>query len=112
MTDFGWNLPPGVTDRMIDEASGAYEEPKPCDCEEECDCDGPVERTTMPLNRPAGAQDAKAFAALDALPAGDRLPLQALFERLAKFGHSDQWALKLASEWYRSHSRLWTGPRD
>lgn len=24
----GWNLPPGVTDRMIEEAAGAFDEPK------------------------------------------------------------------------------------
>lgn len=27
----GWNLPPGVTDRMIDEAAGAFDEP-PDEC--------------------------------------------------------------------------------
>jgi hypothetical protein len=31
MTGFrsGWNLPPGCTDRDIDEAAGAYDEPPP-----------------------------------------------------------------------------------
>lgn len=69
----------------------------------------PLFRAAIEAGREAirGAQDARAFAALDAMPNARYQPLQRLTERLFKFGHSDHWALDLASEWYRMNSKLY-----
>lgn len=55
---FGWDLPPGVTQRMIDQAAGGYDEPpEPCPICGDPECTDPHEEPDMPpgdLIRAAG----------------------------------------------------------
>lgn len=45
-----WNLPPGVTDRMIDEAAGGYdEEPERCPICGDRACEDPHEQADPPV---------------------------------------------------------------
>ena len=50
-------------------------------------------------------QQERAFAALDALSGAKWLPLEALRNRLRKFGHSEMWARDTAQEWMRRNSK-------
>ena len=43
MSKFGWDLPPGVTQRMLDYYAGGYDEQPPEDDEERCPGCGLVE---------------------------------------------------------------------
>ena len=51
----GWNLPPGVTDKMIDEAFGGRDICDPCDEGEHQDCEGKL--CECPECREADAAD-------------------------------------------------------
>jgi hypothetical protein len=91
-------LPPGCTDRDIDNAAPAYEYcPHGAREGEACpECDEPAPPT----------QQERAFAALDAMSGAKWLPLEALKNRLRKFGHSERWANDTAQEWMRLHSKV------
>ena len=51
-TNFGWDLPPGVSQRDLD---GPEDERRACGCEKDCDCLGPEPRGTLgdSVERPA-----------------------------------------------------------